>query len=67
MKLKIGEPTLRIEDERLLRGDGCYTEDINVGQDLRVAFLRAPFAHARLTKLNLEAARALPGVHLVAS
>ena len=67
MKLKIGDPTLRLEDERLLRGEGCFTDDIDPGDGLRVAFLRAPFAHARLTALDLEDARALAGVHLVAS
>ena len=67
MKLKIGEPTLRFEDERLLRGAGCFTDDIDPGEGLRIAFLRAPFAHARLTALDLEGARALAGVHLVAS
>ena len=67
MKLKIGDPTLRLEDERLLRGEGNFTDDINPGDGLRVAFLRAPFAHARLTALDLEDARALAGVHLVAS
>ena len=67
MKLKIGDPTLRLEDERLLRGEGCFTDDIEPGDGLRVAFLRAPFAHARLTALDLVDARALAGVHLVAS
>ena len=67
MKLKIGDPTLRLEDERLLRGEGSFTDDIDPGDGLRVAFLRAPFAHARLTALDLEDARALAGVHLVAS
>ena len=67
MKLKIGDPTLRLEDERLLRGEGSFTDDINPGDGLRVAFLRAPFAHARLTALDLDDARALAGVHLVAS
>ena len=67
MKLEIGDPTLRLEDERLLRGEGSFTDDIDPGDGLRVAFLRAPFAHARLTALDLEDARALVGVHLVAS
>ena len=64
MKLKIGEPTLRLEDERLLRGEGCFTDDIDPGEGLRVAFLRAPFAHARLKALDLDRARAL-AVHLL--
>ena len=42
MKLKIGEPTLRLDDERLLRGEGCFTDDIDPGKGLRVGFLRAP-------------------------
>ena len=37
------------------------------GEGLHVAFLRAPFAHARLTHLELDAARQAPGVLLVAS
>ena len=67
MSLKIGKPTPRLEDLRLLRGEGCYTDDIDVGEGLHVAFLRAPFAHARLIGLDLAEAQALDGVHLVAS
>jgi len=67
MKLCIGEATPRLEDSRLLRGEGLFSDDVTPGEGLRVAFLRAPFAHARLTGLDLEAARALDGVHLVAA
>lgn len=67
MKLKIGYPTLRLEDEGLFRGESCFTDDIDMGDGLRVAFLRAPFAHAQLNALDLENAEVLAGVHLVAS
>ena len=32
MKLKIGEPTLRLEDERLLRGAGCLPTTLTPGR-----------------------------------
>ena len=37
------------------------------GAGLRVAFLRAPYAHARLQSLDYSAAASAPGVRLVAS
>ena len=67
MKFGIGQSTARVEDRRLLIGAGRYSDDIAPGQGLRVAFLRAPFAHARLLRIDTEAARQLDGVHLVAT
>ncbi|NDG36515.1 MAG: xanthine dehydrogenase family protein molybdopterin-binding subunit, partial [Alphaproteobacteria bacterium] len=67
MKFGIGQSTARIEDRRLLVGAGCYSDDVAPGQGLRVAFLRAPFAHARLVRLDVTTAQQLGGVHLVAT
>ena len=67
MKFGVGQAIARLEDHRLLTGVGCYSDDVAPGQGLRVAFLRAPYAHARLTHLDCTAARALDGVRLVAS
>lgn len=67
MRFGVGQPVKRIEDRRLVTGQGRYTDDVMPGEGLHVAFLRAPFAHARMTHLDLEAARTAPGVHLVAS
>jgi CO/xanthine dehydrogenase Mo-binding subunit len=52
----------RIEDPALLRGEGRYLDDIRMPDPLHAAFLRSPHAHARITRLDLSAARALPGV-----
>ena len=48
MKFGVGQAIPRIEDPRLVTGKGRYTDDIDPGTGLAVAFLRAPLAHARL-------------------
>lgn len=53
----------RREDIRFLTGEGRYLADILPEGALQAAFLRAPVAHGRITALNLDEARALPGVH----
>jgi carbon-monoxide dehydrogenase large subunit len=58
MKFGIGQSTARVEDRRLLIGAGRYSDDIAPGQGLHVAFLRAPYAHAHLLNIDLEAAAA---------
>ena len=67
MKFAVGQPVKRVEDMRFITGTGCYTDDMDPGAGLRVAFLRAPFAHARLKSLDYSAAEIAPGVRLVAS
>jgi carbon-monoxide dehydrogenase large subunit len=58
----IGQPMPRFEDLRLVRGAGRYTDDISVPNQLYAAFVRAPHAHAQITRIDAAAARALPGV-----
>lgn len=50
---------------RLLTGKGRFTADAPHADALHMAVLRAPEAHASITRLDVETARALPGVHLV--
>ena len=58
----IGKAVLRREDQRFLTGNGQYTDDIvHQGQTYAV-FVRSPHAHAKLLKVDTEAARAAPGV-----
>ena len=52
----------RIEDPALLRGEGRYLADLVLPDMLHAAFLRSSHAHARIARLDLEAARNLPGV-----
>jgi len=64
MKFGIGQSVKRLEDHRLLTGTGCYTDDNMPGTGHAVAFLRAPFAHARIIEFDLAAARRADGVLL---
>jgi carbon-monoxide dehydrogenase large subunit len=54
----------RVEDDRLLRGKGHFTDDINESGEraLESVMVRSPFAHARIKSVDVSAARALPGV-----
>jgi len=56
-----GAPVQRVEDDRLLRGHGRFTDDIDEGA-LECCFVRSPYAHARITSIDVSAARAMPGV-----
>ena len=44
MKFGVCQAIPRIEDSRLIAGEGRYTDDIDPGTGLAVAFLRAPLA-----------------------
>jgi carbon-monoxide dehydrogenase large subunit len=58
----VGRPLARREDERFLTGRARYLDDLHLDGALHVAFARSLVAHARLGALDVEAARALPGV-----
>ena len=57
-----GQSLPRVEDDRLLRGEGRFVDDLYVPDAAEVAFLRSPFAHATITSIDVSAARAMPGV-----
>jgi carbon-monoxide dehydrogenase large subunit len=61
----LGARIPRNEDPRLLRGLGCYVDDVNPPGLLHGAVLRSAHAHARLVAVDASRARALPGVALV--
>jgi aerobic carbon-monoxide dehydrogenase large subunit len=65
MKFGVGQPVRRVEDERLIRGGGDYTDDRAPDRALQSYVLRSPYAHARFTFTDLEAARAMKGVKLI--
>ena len=58
----VGAKIKRREDPRLIRGLAHYVDDINLPDTLHVAILRSPYAHARITSLETEAARQHSGV-----
>jgi carbon-monoxide dehydrogenase large subunit len=57
-----GARVKRVEDRRILTGHGRYVDDVVLPGMLHVAFVRSPFAHARITSVDVEAARQAPGV-----
>ncbi|SEP19408.1 xanthine dehydrogenase family protein molybdopterin-binding subunit [Trujillonella endophytica] len=61
----VGAKVPRVEDRRILTGRGHYVDDLQLPRMLHAAFLRSPIAHGRVTHLDVEAARAAPGVHAV--
>ena len=60
-----GERVPRTNDPRLLRGDGRYVDDIPLPNALHAAFVRSPFARARIESIDTSEALAYPGVAAV--
>jgi carbon-monoxide dehydrogenase large subunit len=58
----IGQSVERREDSRFLTGKGQYTDDITLPGQSHAYFLRSPYAHAEITRLNVDAAAKAPGV-----
>ena len=58
----VGSSTLRLEDPRLLVGEGCFVADLHLPNMLHVAVVRSELPHAVLTDVDLAAARQAPGV-----
>src|SRR5918911_4204507 len=58
----IGKSIRRVEDPRFLIGRGRYVDDISLPGLLHAAILRSPVAHARIKRIDIEAARRLDGV-----
>jgi carbon-monoxide dehydrogenase large subunit len=54
---------LRVEDPPLLTGAATFVDDLNPVGTVHARFLRSPAAHATIEALELETARAMPGVH----
>ena len=62
MKFGTSQPVRRREDSRFLTGRGRYADDLAPREALHVAFVRSPVAHGRIGEIDIEAARAMPGV-----
>ncbi|MCH8093733.1 MAG: xanthine dehydrogenase family protein molybdopterin-binding subunit [Chloroflexi bacterium] len=58
----IGKRLKRNEDPRLLTGQALFVDDVNLPGMLHVAFLRSPYAHARLNSVDTSRAREREGV-----
>jgi len=58
----MGHSLKRKEDLRFIRGKGNYVDDVNLPNMVYGHLVRSPYAHARLKSINIEKAKALPGV-----
>jgi aerobic carbon-monoxide dehydrogenase large subunit len=61
----VGQAVQRVEDERLLKGQGQYVADLARDGMLHAAIVRSTVPHGRLRGIQLEEARAMPGVGAV--
>jgi carbon-monoxide dehydrogenase large subunit len=62
-RFAVGQPVSRKEDPVLLRGEGRYTDDLNLPGQLYAVMVRSRVAHGHLRGVDVSAARAMPGVH----
>jgi carbon-monoxide dehydrogenase large subunit len=58
----LGERLKRNEDPRLLTGQALFVDDLDLPETGHVAFLRSPYAHARIRSVDVARARSHPGV-----
>lgn len=58
----LGTEVRRVEDRALLVGQGRFIDNLPDQGVLHAVFVRSPFAHARLTAIDVETARRSPGV-----
>ncbi len=65
-KFGSGREVKRVEDDRLLRGEGVFTDDVDPNA-ARICFVRSPYAHAKIKQFDTAAAAAMPGVRLILS
>jgi len=61
-KFGIGQPVSRFEDPRLIRGGGRYVDDMALPGMAFGYVLRSPHAHAKISSIDVTAAKAAPGV-----
>ncbi|WP_193171005.1 xanthine dehydrogenase family protein molybdopterin-binding subunit [Nisaea nitritireducens] len=62
MKYGIGQPVTRSEDPKLLRGEGNYTDDVNLDGQAYGVMVRSPYAHGTLNGIDTAEASTAPGV-----
>jgi carbon-monoxide dehydrogenase large subunit len=60
---EVGKARPRKEDARLITGQTNWTDNITLPGQAYVTYLRSPDAHARITKVDVSAARSASGVY----
>ncbi len=62
MKFGIGQPVPRQEDPTLLKGQGRYSDDIQLPNTAHAVIVRSQMAHGILKGIDIEEAKKMPGV-----
>lgn len=63
--LTVGKSETKVDAAKLVQGNPAFTADLQLAGTLHAKVLRSPVAHARILSINVEKARALPGVAAV--
>jgi carbon-monoxide dehydrogenase large subunit len=58
----IGQALERVEDPRLLRGEGRFLSDRRVAGEVHLVLVRSPHANARIVRIDTAVAASAPGV-----
>src|SRR6266581_1508525 len=58
----VGRPIVRKEESRLVRGCGKFIDDFKLPGMLHMRLVRSPYAHARVTNVDVSEAERHPGV-----
>jgi carbon-monoxide dehydrogenase large subunit len=64
-KFGVGQPVRRTEDPKLVRGEGRYTDDIDLPGQAYAVMVRSTVAHGVIKSIDTTAAKAMPGVRAV--
>jgi carbon-monoxide dehydrogenase large subunit len=59
---ELGRARTRKEDARLVTGQTSWTDNLVLPGMLHMAFLRSPYAHAKIASVDVSAAKQMPGV-----
>ncbi len=62
LKFGVGQPVPRNEDPTLLKGEGRYSDDINMEKQAWCVMVRSQVAHGLIKGIDIEEAKGMPGV-----
>src|SRR3974390_2328570 len=61
-KFGVGRPVPRSEDPTLVRGAGCYVDDVSRPGQVYAVIVRSVLAHGNIRRIDTAVAKAMPGV-----
>jgi len=62
MKFGVGQPVRRSEDPKLVRGEGCYADDVSRPGQVYAVMVRSREPHGVIRSIDTSAAKEMPGV-----